>query len=397
MPDEGKNLGATPSRVVVSGRQIAWVFLAGTGFILLGFSLEEFGPPLGDWIDSFRAVVHRQEQTPAVHSSDAPHSLTFFKVVVLLLKEVGVAFMVAAIIGWAIEKHAREREGQLHDEMRRNLVDDAIFAIYGFRHHREFINAVVETNLHTAVVREGMEMIYTLRDLTDTEVELLQASDAQDTRHRFVILEMQYKYRLKNVGPRKESICIPYSLPVRQGLGAQKIAEVSYLCIDDQPRPKTFIDGGISVKQDHDERSYKWEWSLDSNEHVSVDLHARCVKERSDNECWGCMFPTMGDVELELTVLEGLNFGVREISNADLLPVQRAPSSVSKSWIMRGSMLKHNSIVFWWRTPEDEGNEEPAPEKGVPAKAAAFSPNIVLEPEPSKRKLRSYIRSLIGR
>jgi hypothetical protein len=277
---------------------------------------------------------------------------------VLLLKELGVAFLVAGIIGWAIEKQARERDNQRALQLRQQVANDAIFAIYGLRHRQDFIKAVVETNLEAKIVRENMVLKYTLRTLTHEEAAEILPSRPEDALQRFVVLEMFSSYDFKNVAAATEELRIRYAIALRQGAGARRITRAHYVCIGDKELAPGEIEAGKKSHSGADELQYEWRRSLERDKSQRVIISARCVKERSDNEVWGSFFPTMGDMSLTLSVLTGMRFGVRGLTNGEIGPEPSEPSDVSRSWRVSGPLLRHNSIVFWWRTPEDDAEEE---------------------------------------
>ena len=123
-----------------------------------------------------------------------------------------------------------------------------------------------------------------------------------------------------------------------------------------------------AIRSDGDgELEYCWERSLAPNGELPVLISVTCVKERSDNEVWGSFYPTVDGVTLSFSVLEGMRFGVRPLSSANLIEQPTVPNPFARTWRFDGPLLKHNSAVFWWRTPEDDGEE-------VDSKPVEFSP-----------------------
>lgn len=276
---------------------------------------------------------------------------------VLFLRELGIAFLVAGIIIRVVEKRAKEHDSQRADRLRREVAHDAIFSIYGLRHRTDFINAAVERNLQARIVRENMTMEYEVRPPTKDEAELVLPGAGDDALRRFVVLRMDLTYTFRNVASEEVTLRIPYTIPLRQGSGARKLTKANWVCIGGTELSEHEI--GAAAEERAEELVYQWIRTLPPGETLEMNISAQCLKERSDSEAWGCLFPTMGDITLSLKVPEGLSFGVRDHSNATLIERRaKMPSLTSKTWTMVGPLLTHNSIIFWWRIPEDDATDE---------------------------------------
>jgi hypothetical protein len=326
-------------------------FWTGIAILLAGFIVEASAPTVIAFVNSFRTVP----VAPA--SGPADHGLGLLGVIVLLAKELGVAFIVAGIIAWSIEEQARERDNQRAMQLRQDVANDAVFALYGLRHKKDFIKAVVETNLEARIVRENLSLRYVVRTLSANEAAEIKPSDPDDALQRFVVLEMTSSYRFRNVSAASEELSIRYAIALRHGPGPRRITRASYVSLDGKPLTDDQIASALTSGMHDDELRYAWPRRIPAGKTLDVLIVARCVKERSDNEVWGSFFPTMEGAQLSLSVLEGMRFGVRPVTSAELAVEQGEPSSTSRSWRMGGPLLRHNSLVFWWRTPEDDGEE----------------------------------------
>ena len=287
------------------------------------------------------------------------HSLTPTLLVVLLLKELGVACVVAAIVGMTLEKRAREHDMERHHRLQMSVAENAVFALFGLSHDREFVQAVVDTNLKAAVVRTNLTQTYKLRNLTTTEARLINPKAPEDALRRFLILDMEQHYIFKNVSTAPIHHEIPLAVARRRGAGASAVTGATYVSIGQKPLSSAEIEAGIDKgsSEDHYLR-YVWKRYIPAHGTLQVVANVACLKERSDNEVWGSFFPTMGEVSLTLEVLDGMNFGLRPISNADMKLKDEVPSTCRQSWVLSGPLLRHNSAVFWWRTYADDGLAE---------------------------------------
>lgn len=308
---------------------------------------------------------------PEVGAADAVgtaphHTLTLGSLVVLLLKELGVACLVAGVIGLVIERQAKEHDSRRARELQMAVAENAVFALFGLSHDPDFIQAVVDTNLKARVVRRKMEMTYSLRTLTEEEAKQVNPTAPRAALKRFLMLDMEQRYEFENVSSAPYEMQIPQAAATRKGTGARAVTRVTFLALNDKPLTPDQIRKGIDTERSTDHNiHYSWKHLLgphkSDSSRVSIVSNISCLKELSDNEVWGSFFPTMGDVTLTLKVLPGMNFGVRPLSNGDLRIKTGEPRPEEKTYILAGPLLRHNSVVFWWRTHEDDGEEGTTP------------------------------------
>jgi hypothetical protein len=218
-----------------------------------------------------------------------------------------------------------------------------------------------------------MALHYRLRPLNESEAAAISAKKPDEALQRFVMLEMTSSFRFRNVASAEEAVTIGYAIAMRHGQGPRQITKASYVRIGQEEFQDAAIAEAIASSASADELRYEWVRRIAAGQTLPVFIVARCVKELSDNEVWGSFFPTMEGANLSLTVLSGMRFGVRPVTNAAMREQVGEPSEVSKSWVLTGPLLRHNSLVFWWRTPEDDGEEESSPAVEYSAPEAAKS------------------------
>lgn len=307
------------------------------------------------------------------------------KVISLFVAEFGVALLVAFFISATIDarvrqaelamrqREEREREERrvaealeieqrrereaIENERRQTLVSqNVVQGVYGLQHSPTYVKAVIETNLRPDVVRLSADLEYTVRDLTREEVARTGVEPA-----RFVVLEMLSTYRFRNVSSSEKSVDVRYAVPVRHGRGARDFTGVRHLTIDGNELAQDEIDAGLQKGEHEHEKSYVWPRRIAGNGTLPVSITVYALKERSDNEVWGSFFPTVGGATLRLTVLPGMRFGVRPLT-ASPTTLERKQTTLG-IWKCGGSILPNDSLVFWWRTPEDDAETVlPAPE-----------------------------------
>lgn len=309
--------------------------------------------PGEDFVFSAQRTLHARAEGVA---SDGRLEAPISPLAPQFLKEIGVAFLVAGLVGIIIERRAREHDSQRHHELQMRVAENAMFALFGLSHERAFVQAVLETNLKAEVVRTHLDQTYKLRFLTDEEARLVNPAAPADAKNRFLMLDMVQHYQFKNVSASPIIHNIPLAVARRRGHGAMALTRVTFLSLGHKPVSEDEIRKAIDQENSREDYlRYIWRRRIEPGESLSVVANVACLKERSDNEVWGSFFPTMGEVNLSLEVPEAMNFGLRPISNADMREKDEVPSPTRRSWILSGPLLRHNSAVFWWRTYADDG------------------------------------------
>lgn len=333
-----------------SRTKIYGALAVGILFIILGFFIEDRLPMFDEAWRGIRGLAPAGD-----HDGATSHNLTVGMIIVLLLKELGVAFLVAGIVGWTIDLQAEELNTRHAQELRTAIGNDAVLALFGLSHDKAFIQAIVDTNLKAEVVRRDLELKYIVRGLTDLEARTVLPEDPQTASARFIILEMHSSNTFHNVASFPNHLKIPLAVARRLGKGARAITKATYVKIgEERPLNDDEIFKGIKSTESDDYLSYCWERKLQPSEKIKVVASVNCLKERSDNEVWASFFPTMGDAKIEVHVIPGMNFGVRDVSNGDLIDGDGVPDPAQRSWTLRGPLLRHNSAVIWWRVQEDD-------------------------------------------
>jgi len=298
-------------------------------------------------------------------------TLTQFAIEVgsLFVAEVGVALIVAFFVAYLVEsrikvQEARQRERERSEENVRKLQDaeaaerrrqvlarDVVEGVYGIQHKPSYVKAVIERNLQSMIVRDMIDLEYTLSELTDEQIEILHVPDAR----RFVMLTMLTTYTFRNLSSYEKQTDVRYSLPVRGGEGARALTQVEWAKIGEDVLSRSDIDNALESADEENDKTYAWPRSIGGNGQLYVSIRATALKERSDNEVSGFFYPSIDGARLRFTALPGMKFGLRPLTNSDITP-ERQEANLA-TWDGRGPVLPNDSVVFWWRIPADDARE----------------------------------------
>jgi hypothetical protein len=320
-----------------------WIFLAGAAIVLAVGAVK---PALKEY----------------------PHgSLGAFwsEVVPLFCSEVGVALMVAYIIAWGIDSQAKRREERAREEERigeirrrkaeqeeafereQRLVQDVFRGVLGIRHSSAYVRKVIETTLEQRVIRRTVNLIYTLRRLNQAEAN--QIPDAG----RFMVLDEAMSYEFQNLSSEEFELEVRLAVPVRHGRHLREASRLVSGSIGDQVLTEEELK---PVDESGDAKKYVWKRKMAAVGKLPVALKVRLMKEESDNEVWCSFYPCSEGMTLQVVAPEGFHMGIRN-NTASHHKMETDPSDNGVGvWKIEGPILPYDSVIFYWRTPEDDGD-----------------------------------------
>lgn len=323
---------------------IRWPFVVGSVFILISIALEH-------GFDVFGSL-------PTV-----PESMIYTKkTVILLVAEIGYAFIIAWIVSASIEAAATAEHHKDVKAARELIANDVTHAIFGIRHEKNYVRAVIETCFEQPHFREDYDLAYRIESFPEKERYELNLESG-----RFVIMKTRMRYRVRNMSSGDEKFRIGYGLPTRSNTLAE-LCRVTAVTVSGKSYTKAEIEAtevthnGENVSAN--DRAYEFFVDVAGAGSVDVLIESQTVKEMSDNDTFGFRFPTT-NARLRMDVnVDGLIFGVTPRVAARLVEVI-SPANQSGEWKIDGPILPYNSVVFWWRTPKDDGQIVTEPNDAV--------------------------------
>lgn len=266
------------------------------------------------------------------------------EVPIKLISELGFAFIIAWIVAMTIEWRFRvEAQAEIARE-RRAITDDVFRAIYQIRHSKTYVAAFIERVLESTLIRTNYYVSYRIDPFPAEE-----ARECGIDKDRFVLLTLRSRYDARSASTSKKPYSIKFGVPARGGKLAQ-LSKVTSCIVDGQRQDAKEVDMG-----DPSNRFYElFAGDLNPSQSKSIEIDAKIVKELSDSEMFGFLDPTMGmRIRVEVNV-PNLRFGVRARTVSPIREYQKQDDH-SGEWIIDGPIAPYNSVVLWWRTPEDDG------------------------------------------
>lgn len=328
-------------------QSLRWPAYVGAAFILVAIALEHgfnvFGF-LPSWTDSLIFTK---------------------KTIILLIAEIGYAFIIAWIVSVAIEAFATAERNKEVTDQREMIANDVMQAIFGIRHEKNYVRSVIETCFEQPHFREDYDLKYTIDSFPESDRVRLNLEAG-----RFVLMRTRMRYRVRNMSGKDESFRIGYGLPTRSSL-LHDLCKVTKIMVagrsykNSEIQETEVVHNGENVSLN--DRAYEIFVPVYGGGSVEILIESQTVKEMSDNDTFGFRYPT-SNARLTMDVnVDGLIFGVTPRVAAKIIEIV-PPTDRSGEWRIDGPILPFNSVVFWWRTPKDDGQvaaEMPQPVKEI--------------------------------
>ncbi|HEU0097487.1 MAG TPA: hypothetical protein VFQ67_01810 [Allosphingosinicella sp.] len=335
-----------------------WPFVVGLAFLSVAIALEH-----GAWV-----VGSSGGHAAGTAGAGAHPSSSIFRMdsLVLLISEVGYAFIIAWVVSYFIEAGARREQNEAFDQSMSAISQDVFQGVFRIRHRPEYVQAVITNCLETRLVREGYDLTYTVDPFTP----------AQEAKHdldpgRFVQVTAAIRYHARNIGTKTENFTTSYGIPTRSGK-LRPLSGMTGLRIGGKPFNQKAIEAlrVTETKGSHPtDIMYRFDFTLDPQQSIEVVIEVVLVKEKSDAETFGFGLPTM-DASIRLNMnVPSMRFGATPRIIGELREVRSPENGRSGEWKVDHPILPYNSVILWWRSPEDDGTDDvmetPESEAGI--------------------------------
>lgn len=226
---------------------------------------------------------------------------------------------------------------------------------------RGYAKSVVDTAIAVKFIRRRYHTNYVLSEFSGNEL-----SEAYEELKDRLKLKITFSYSLQNVSRLPESVEIRISIPIPQKSNVGKFAELRALSIDGDDITLEELLKNERSTGDGYFKTYIFIKEVPAGELVEVHGSYIVVKERSDNELWTTIFPTLEaslDVKIEVP---GLRCGVRANHPDDARQVLGKSNPIGEAgefkWLLPEKLLPYQGCIFWWEQVNNTENENPETE-----------------------------------
>jgi|GEM_PF-2692018 len=286
-----------------------------------------------------------------------------------ILLELGFAFLIAFVVAWAVEAKASEEhlkelnrvrmkietDVAAHlDEISRAQTDElkrVFVGAFGAKHDSSYVEAALLSCFDHRLIRENYYITYRLDPFSEDDAKTAGVNAAD-----YVYLTATISYYVKNIGVRPEPTAITYGFSVINS-ALERFAKVIDLHAD-RAYTTEELDAMASFDEEESEKDYAIDVELDPGQGIPVRITAKFVKEASDNDAFSFRYPTLNARCRIDSYIPHLQIGATARTASEMTEEPGVKDGRSQEWVIKGSILPHNSVVFWWRPKRSMNDAE---------------------------------------
>lgn len=266
-----------------------------------------------------------------------------------LLRDLGLAGLVALLVGALIEKASRKRQEEDFNNHLQNVSKETFQAVIGHKMPAAIVDKVLGTVLRKSIIRENSRLKMRLSDIPNREDE------------GYLLLNCTHQYTLRNLSSETVSHTINIFKPSPPVEGYDDFLKPMTVTIDGVPLDETTLSNGDkAIPNSGFEDRFAHKIHIKPKSSINVRSETWLLKELSDTELWVSLLPSTGmEVDIEMMLknvplwhVDALHSGALEITTPNL--PEPPFSERNCSYKLSDALLPYQGIHLWWRPKKAE-------------------------------------------
>ncbi len=277
-------------------------------------------------------------------SYDPDHKSQIF----ILIGHLGVAFLIAAVLGLTIEQFNKIR----HDKHRDDLVD----ALNTHRQEtiedlqREVLRAVYQRTLPVSLIDSAEAEIFQasfIRHNWRISFDLRRLPLGDDEKKGMVKISIEFSYDVENVSKTARDLDIPVMIDMASACFDQSICGVKFLEIDGDSYNEAQIQEMNLCKDNPSTCSFHIKKKLEPKKIVSVKIQYVQLQREESSEFWCTRIPATGVMVDAIVPTGDMDFTL--ISMHQNEPVKLSSSDIQSRWQLGPAIFPGQGVALLWR------------------------------------------------
>lgn len=277
----------------------------------------------------------------------------------LLLKETGVALMIAAALGYTVEAITRKKQAAEFNEFQQKISEDVLSAVFKKIIPDAIFKEVKRSVLDQTLIKIDSSMTYELSPFTKELAAKLKFTEDEwnDYKDKILVCDVTTSHKLRNLSdisitnhPIRCGVSCDLDEKFRDGLKIHKAVIGQELSSEELE--KCMKDGkGQGVKEFHK--------SIDiGKEDIEISFCSRTFKKIEDTEVWTTLTPTE-NMELEVGFPHGIEVGAKSNHPEALFENATNPNVSRIKFELNHGVFPYQGITFWWHKKKPKVTREP--------------------------------------
>lgn len=286
---------------------------------------------LSKWIDTLHTV------------GDAYHLLGV--VIGLLFKEGGVAFMIAAVLGYTVEAISRAKQKKEIDEFRQLISEDVLSAVFKKIVPDPIFKEIKGAVLEQTIIKKNATLTCDLLTLSENDITELGLRKVE--ADGYLKCEMTSRYELINLSHVPiDSHTVRCATSCDLNGEFYKHLKVHGVIIKEAIEQEK-VEAALTPTSDG-RISYSHDVHLNGKETIQVCFCYTTYKRVNDAEVWATVLPTE-NMTLYVNYPEGIVVGAmsQHSSPLQVLPINQNTNRVG--YELRQGIFPYQGISYWWR------------------------------------------------
>jgi hypothetical protein len=259
-----------------------------------------------------------------------------------LLRDLGMAGLIAMVLIYTVDRVSRERhENAAHDLMEK-MNHNLFHAIYKRYIPPAVMEEVEKCLMKSDVFRTHYCIDYTLDYIS--EVTNIEQAD----KDKYLKCEIYSKYRLRNITdkPITHLVETHVELPIENSL--KDLVDFDEITIDGDSLSAEEIKESTSTNDIH--KIIKHEVTIPADGFKEVTMMCHTIKRKLDMEVWSSRFPSAG-LTLRITAPSAIKVHATANHSEELSESKMGGGKLT-IWELDHGMFPFQSVIFWWNAEE---------------------------------------------
>lgn len=253
----------------------------------------------------------------------------------LLLKEAGIAMLIAIVLIYTIEGVSRKRhEDAVHEQL--GSVNKSIFQAVYKRYIPEVVFQEVERCLlKNYILRKNYQINYTLREVREDDIDGLE--NAED----YFVCEIYISYVLANMTNTEKTEEIAFSLEVPNEAEIAGFTSISSFQINDEEfineQQTANVNGACKFTKER---------KIAGDAEIRVNMQGKTIKRKIDSESLSSLLPSES-IRISVNAPEGTDVQCNSNHSQDIKRMTPEQASLSV-WELNYGIFPYQSFVIYW-------------------------------------------------
>ena len=263
----------------------------------------------------------------------------------LLLKESGIAIMIAAVLGYTVEEMARAKQRKEIEDFSLKVSEDVLSAVFKKIVPDSIFNEIKHSVLEQTIIKRDACLTYVLSELNQDDIAKLQLSE-EDAKS-YLRCELSTRHKLINLS---DSPAVGHV--IKNGISCDLNSNMSdHLKIHSAYIRNELSDSELAKYVKKIEKgvlSFEYQTTLDSKEELNICFCSTTYKKVDDTEVWTTLVPTEG-MSLDVTFPSNFIVDARSNHSKALTKLHENKNTNRVVFDLSHGVFPHQGITFWWR------------------------------------------------